>query len=384
MIEENYLLTAIKPERQDIPVGVLTRQRLVVSDSVSIKGLVTGIGVPDWSDGNEPAKNDASVVSALMHSGCRLIGKAQMDDFGTSISGQNPFLARLKNPIAPDARLGGSSSGAALAVAKGAATIAIGNDCCCGVLIPASYCHLYGYRPSQGMVDLRGISALSPSFDAVGFMSKKLPILQQIAEKCWTKPPKAVRFKALKYAPTLFQELLPIEAMLEWEVAMNDSKIRSQDVPNFGKLALTQAHNIHTVILGREIDLQYGQWFDVHKPKFSDETAEFLSRIRGNSFKEFVETKKKRELFSDSIQGFFSSGELLMIPTSPGQPPDDMFLDDTFLLNQRRLYAIAEVAGLAQLTLPFLNVNGTPMGVSLLAHPGEDRLLFEAAGRWFI
>ncbi|WP_407333012.1 amidase family protein [Enterovibrio sp. 27052020O] len=355
-----------------------------MSDSVGIRGMVTGIGIPEWSDGNEPARLDASVVSVLMHSGCRLIGKAQMDDFGISISGENPFLARLKNPISPNARLGGSSSGAAVAVAKGAATIAIGNDCCGGVLIPASYCNLFGYRPSQGMVDLRGVASLSPSFDAVGFMSRKLPILQQIAEKCWTKPAKAVRFKTIKYASTLFRELLPIQAMLEWEVVFNDSKIRFEDVPSVGKLALTQAHNIHAVILGREIDLQYGQWFDVHNPKLSDETAQFLSRIRGNSFKEFVETKKKREFFSDSIQGFFSSGEVLMIPTSPGEAPDDMFADDTFLLNQRRLYAIAEVAGLAQLTVPFLTVDGTPMGISLLAHPGEDRLLFDAAGRFFI
>ncbi|WP_028024141.1 amidase family protein [Enterovibrio calviensis] len=384
MTGESYLLQALKPIRQDVPSGVMARQRLVVSDCVSVKGLVTGIGIPEWSDGNEPAKNDASVVTTLMHSGCKLLGKTQSDDFGTSISGQNPFLANLKNPILPNIRLGGSSSGAAIAVAKGAATLGIGNDCCGGVLIPASYCHLFGYRPSQGMVDLRGVAALSPSFDAIGFMTKQLPILQQVAEKCWTKPAKAVQLKSIKYATSLFQELLPIEAMLEWEITMKESNVSVEHVPSFSKLALTQAHNIHTVMLGREVDLQYGQWFDVHKPKLSDETVEHLERIRGNSFKEFVVTKKKRELFSHNMQGFFSSGEVLMIPTSPGQSPDEMFVDETFLLNQRRLYAIAEVAGLAQLTIPFVTVGGAPMGISFLAHHGEDRLLFDAASRWLI
>ncbi|MGF1767182.1 hypothetical protein L4D06_07325 [Enterovibrio makurazakiensis] len=384
MSEESYFLKALKPIRQDVPSGVMSRQRLVVGDCVSVKGLVTGIGIPEWSDGHAPAKNDASVVTTLMHSGCKLLGKTQSDDFGTSISGLNPFLATLTNPILPNIRLGGSSSGSAIAVAKGTATIAIGNDCCGGVLIPASYCHLFAYRPSQGMVDLRGVAALSPSFDAIGFMTKKLPVLQQVAEKCWTKPAKAVRLRAMKYATSLFQDLLPIEAMLEWEVTMNKAKIYVEHVPNFSKLALTQAHNIHSVMLGREVDLQYGQWLDVHNPKLSDETAEHLERIRGNSFKEFVVTKKKRELFSDNMQGFFSSGEVLMIPTSPGQAPDNMFVDNTFLLNQRRLYAIAEVAGLAQLTIPFVTVDGAPMGISFLAHPGEDRLLFEAASRWLV
>ncbi|WP_232313095.1 amidase family protein [Enterovibrio coralii] len=171
---------------------------------------------------------------------------------------------------------------------------------------------------------------------------------------------------------------------MEWEVTMSSNEVPRQDISNFSKLILTQAHNIHTTILGREIDLEYGQWLDHYKPKLSEETAEFLKRVRGKSFKEFVETKKKREIFTETLRGLFSSGELLMIPTTPGQAPQSYEVDDTFLLNQRRLYAIAEVAGLAQLTLPVVNVNGAPMGVSLLALPGEDRLLFDAAARWFM
>ncbi|CZF78581.1 Glutamyl-tRNA(Gln) amidotransferase subunit A [Grimontia celer] len=381
MVEDNFLISSFKPERQDIATGVLKRQTLVVSDCVGVRGVVTGIGVPEWSDNHEPAKNDAHVVSTLMHSGCTLIGKAQIDDFGTSISGQNPFRAKLSNPVSPDVRIGGSSSGIAVAVARGRASIGIGNDCCGGVLIPASFCNLIGYRPSQGMIDLRGVTSFSPSFDAVGIVTKQLPIMYQIAEKCWTKAPRTVRLKSIKYAKSLFHELLPIEAMLEWEVTLSESNWRLNEVPSLSKLTLTQAHNIHTVMLGREIDLQYGQWLDAASPKMTDETLDYLKLIRGKSFKEFVETKKKREFFSDSLQGFFGSGEVMMIPTSPGQAPNEMFVDDTFLINQRRLYAIAEVAGLAQITLPMLTVEGVPMGVSLLAHPGEDRLLFEAAGR---
>ncbi|WP_325892890.1 amidase family protein [Grimontia sp. NTOU-MAR1] len=384
MAKNNYLINEFKPERQDISSGVLARQKLVVSDSVGLKDTVTGIGVPAWSDGHAPAHNDAHVVSTLMQSGCRLIGKTQVDEFGISISGKNPFLARLKNPVSPFARLGGSSSGAAIAVSKGSATIGIGNDCCGGVLIPASYSGLFGYRPSQGMVDLRGIAPFSPSFDAVGFMTKHLSTLEQIAEKCWTKPPKAVRLGAIVNASSLFHELLSVEALLEWEEKLAKSKIFRNDMPSLSKLTLAQAYNIHSVILGREVDLQYGQWLDEQKPKFSDETEEHLKQIRGKSFKEFVETKKKREFFSDSLQGFFKPGEVLMIPTSPGQPPKGESVDESFLTNQRRLYAIAEVAGLSQLTLPLLMVDGVPMGVSLLAYPGEDRLVFEAASRWYM
>ncbi|PMN69228.1 amidase family protein [Enterovibrio norvegicus] len=385
MSQESYLLHKFKPERQDMAKGILARQRLVVSECVGIKGYVTGIGIPAWSDNNEPSKFDAQVVQTIMQSGCRLIGKTQVDDFGTSISGINPFLAKLSNPYSSERRLGGSSSGAALAITQGAATIAVGNDCCGGVIIPAAYNGLYAYRPSPELLDMRGIATVSPSFDAVGVMAKHLPSLHQIAEKCWTKALRPVKLKTVKYASSLFQDLLPIEAMLEWEVFFSTVKVPKEDVATFSKLMLTQAQNIHSVILGREIDFEYGQWLDHYKPKMSQETEEYLKRIRGKSFKEFVETKKKREFFTNTFQGLLSSGELLMIPTSPGPAAEnDAFDLETFLINQRRLYAIAEVAGLPQLTLPLLTVDGMPMGISLLALPGEDRLLFDTAERWFI
>lgn len=79
-----------------------------------------------------------------------------------------------------------------------------------------------------------------------------------------------------------------------------------------------------------------------------------------------------------------NSGELLIIPSTPGGAPARKGeLDDEFQMNQHRLTAIAEVAGIPQLTVPFLSDDDAPMGVSLLARPNEDRLLFDAATRWF-
>ncbi len=379
----NYFIQKLKPERQDVPSGILTRQRLIVSNAVSVSGMLTCIGVPEWSENHDLAKHDANVVSLLMQSGCHLIGKAQDDDFGTSISGENPFLARLIHPLKAGLRIGGSASGCAVSVARGEASIAIANDCCGGVLIPAANCHLFGYRPSSGMVDLRGIASLAPSFDAIGFMSKKLPTLQQIAEKCWKEAPQLVRLKGVRYASSFFQELLPLEAMLEWEVTMSLLKFERNEIKGFNKIILNQAHKIHTILLGREVDLEYGAWLEKTTPRFSDETSRYLAEIRGKSFKEFVETKKKRGFFSDTLISLLTPGEILLIPTTPGPAPEVENVTEEYLLNQRKLCAIAEVAGLAQLTIPYMMIKGAPMGISLLALPGEDKLLFEAAGRWF-
>lgn len=384
MAGNHPFLHAIKPERQDVSTGMLSRHRLVVSDCVGVTGIVTGIGIPAWADGHQATINDANVVEILMKSGCKLVGKTQVDDFGTSISGKNPFLARLTHPTKLGCRVGGSASGCAVALANGDATIAIANDCCGGVLIPASYCHLFGYRPSPDMVDLRGVVPLSPSFDAVGFMTKQLPILQQVVEKCWRNPVSTVRLKRINCALTLFEELLPTDALHQWKKVMSTFDFPRKDISDFSKLILTQANHIHTVILGREIDLEYGAWLDKEQPNLSDETAQFLAQIRGISFKEFVETKKKRKRLSEMLYGLLASGELLMIPTSPGATVDEKSIPEGYVNHQRQLYAIAEVAGFAQLTLPLVMVGGVPMGVSLLARRGEDKLLFDAATRWFM
>jgi Asp-tRNA(Asn)/Glu-tRNA(Gln) amidotransferase A subunit family amidase len=97
-----------------------------------------------------PAKADAPCVAALKELGAVLLGKGSMVELGIFAHGQNPHSGAILNPHHPSRTAGGSSSGAAAAVAVGLCPIAIGTDGGGSIRIPASYCGVTGLKPTAG------------------------------------------------------------------------------------------------------------------------------------------------------------------------------------------------------------------------------------------
>jgi hypothetical protein len=97
-----------------------------------------------------PAKADAPCVAALKELGAVLLGKGAMVEFGIFSHGHNPHFGATLNPHHPSRTAGGSSSGAAAAVATGICPIAIGTDGGGSIRVPASYCGVVGMKPTAG------------------------------------------------------------------------------------------------------------------------------------------------------------------------------------------------------------------------------------------
>lgn len=112
----------------------------------------------------------STVAQRLQAAGMVIVGKTQMTEFAFGLSGQNPTRGTPWNPW--DAKLhrapGGSSSGAAVAVAAGLVPIAVGGDTGGSIRAPASFNHLVGFKPSSGLISLDGVVPLAPSLDVLG------------------------------------------------------------------------------------------------------------------------------------------------------------------------------------------------------------------------
>lgn len=112
----------------------------------------------------------STVVQRLQAAGMVILGKTQMTEFAFGLSGQNPTRGTPWNPW--DAKQqrapGGSSSGAAVAVAAGLAPIAVGGDTGGSIRAPASLNHLVGFKPSSGLISVDGVVPLAPSLDVLG------------------------------------------------------------------------------------------------------------------------------------------------------------------------------------------------------------------------
>jgi aspartyl-tRNA(Asn)/glutamyl-tRNA(Gln) amidotransferase subunit A len=144
---------------------------IAIKDVLDVAGQPTTAGTAALADA-PAAEQDALVVSRLRAAGAVLIGHTNMTELAYSGLGINPYHGTPPNPF--DARRvpGGSSAGAAVAVAFGFSAASVGSDTGGSVRIPAAFCGLVGFKPTQIRIPRSGFIALSRSLDSIGSLGR--------------------------------------------------------------------------------------------------------------------------------------------------------------------------------------------------------------------
>ena len=153
--------------------GPLAGLTCAIKDLFDIAGYVTGGGNPDWHASHEAARRTAPVVQKLLDAGATIVGKTHTDELSRGIFGENAHYGTPINPKAPGRVPGGSSSGSAAAVAGQLVDFALGTDTGGSVRVPASFCGIYGLRPSHGRLPFEGVLPQAPSFDTIGWFARR-------------------------------------------------------------------------------------------------------------------------------------------------------------------------------------------------------------------
>ena len=163
--------------------GPLQGQCVGLKANIAVNGAV-------WSGGLEHradlvADSDAHVVRRLRTAGARLLPGLNMDPAALGGTTDNPAFGCTKNPHAPEYSVGGSSGGSAAAIAAGLVEMALGTDTLGSVRIPASYCGVYGLKPTFGLIGRSGVLPLAPSLDTLGPLTARAgdlwPLLEVLA-----------------------------------------------------------------------------------------------------------------------------------------------------------------------------------------------------------
>ncbi|MGP5353171.1 amidase [Pseudomonas helleri] len=157
----------------------------------ALNGLLAGVpvGVKDIIDthdhptcfyspiyqGNQPSR-DAHVVTLLRQAGALIMGKTHTTEFAYMQTGPT------RNPHDLNRTPGSSSAGSAAGMAAGFFPVALGTQTAGSLLKPASYCGLYAFKPSWGLVSLEGIKPLAPSFDTLGWYGRSVGDLALVAQ----------------------------------------------------------------------------------------------------------------------------------------------------------------------------------------------------------
>ncbi|MGI9478179.1 MAG: amidase, partial [Hyphomicrobiaceae bacterium] len=171
--------------------GPLAGATFVAKDLFDIAGHPTGAGNHDWASAHAIPTTHAWAVQTLLDAGATLVGKTITDEISLGILGENAFDGTPLNPKAPDRVPGGSSSGSVSAVAQSYCEFALGTDTGGSVRVPASFCGLFGIRPTHGRLPLTGMLPQAPSSDTTGWFARDAQMFARVASVMFdeTVPP---------------------------------------------------------------------------------------------------------------------------------------------------------------------------------------------------
>jgi aspartyl-tRNA(Asn)/glutamyl-tRNA(Gln) amidotransferase subunit A len=153
--------------------GVMAGVPFVVKNLFDIQGVTTRAGSLINRD-NAPAKRDAVVIERLEAVGAILVGATNMGEYAYDFTGENEHDGPSRNPHDMKRMSGGSSGGSGVAVAAGIVPLALGSDTNGSIRIPASWCGLYGLKPTYGRLPRSGTFPFVDSLDHVGSLCRSV------------------------------------------------------------------------------------------------------------------------------------------------------------------------------------------------------------------
>jgi amidase len=363
--------------------GALAGLTAAVKDMYDIAGEKTGGGSPEWLARREPAKAHAAAVAKLLDAGAIIIGKTVCDEFFFSLSGINAHYGAPVNVRAQGRMPGGSSAGSAAAVAAGACDLALGSDTGGSMRVPASFCGVYGIRPTHGRFDLTGAMAMAPSFDVGGWFAASPGVFRRVGSVLLERTAREEKIASVLFARDAFHLCdEPVGQALRSFVKRALPVLPESDDAIVASSGLEAWRMAFRNIQGREVWAIYGEWMRVNKPKFGPgirERMEYASTVT-----EEMETAARNimQLARAQIREIVPRGTVLCLPTAPCIAPRidaSPAEQEAFRARALSLTCIAGLSGLPQVSIPAAIVDGCPAGLSFIGWEGGDEALLDLA-----
>lgn len=365
------------------PDGPLAGMTFAAKDIFDVAGHVTGGGNPDWQRTHGPAERTAPTVQALLDAGGTLVGKTHTDELTRGIMGTNPHYGTPVNTAAPGRVPGGSSSGSASAVAGGAVDFALGSDTGGSVRMPASFCGLYGLRPTHGRIPLEGVLPQAASFDTVGWFARDAATFERVGRVLLQSTSQGAMPKRLVIAEDLFERLgEDVRDALSPVVDTISGMVNEQTTLRVAPDGIDEWMTHQRFLQMREAWDTQRAWIEENNPLVAFEVA--IRYLNGMSVtdEQVAASNIVREGIRSRVNGLLADGTILCFPTSPTPaPPPDMPVPERVELGGRiaRLTCIGGMTGCPQINLPLATVDGLPVGLSLMGPRGSDETLMRFA-----
>ncbi|MGY4526782.1 amidase family protein [Pseudomonas sp. TE21394] len=378
----------------DRKAGQLDDVFISVKDNIDVAGLVTTAGAQAFA-GNAPAIADAPLVKSLKDHGATVIAKSNMTEFAYSATGINKAFGTPRNPWSSDGEHripGGSSSGAAVAIALGLGNAAIGTDTAGSARIPAALCGVVGFQPRQSRICLDGVIPLSTTYDCVGVLANTVAMVARVFN-CIAAP-SSIKYSSMPKSGGPIRVLWPTNHV-NGPSDVHDSAVSITFDAAVAKLSSmgVEIHRRDLSILPRALEMLseggltapeavkfHQPHFERLKHQYDQYTLDRLENGQRCTEARYQALLAKRALLISEAVELFQGFDAVIYPTCPIIAPrlseirtsaDQEHFDTLLLWNT----AVSNVLNLPAISIPCNNSGQAPVGLSLMTTGSEEVLL---------
>lgn len=357
--------------------GELSNLTLAVKDVFAVQNEKNSAGNPTWFNQAKPAQTTANALNKLMLNGCIFKSFTHTDELAYSLEGNNIHYGAAENPKLKGHACGGSSMGSAAAVAYQQADIGLGTDTGGSIRIPASYCGLFGIRPSHDVIDTDGLIPLAPPFDTIGWLTTSADLLQKVGNVLLPQQPSNTINNLLICEP-LF-ELIDKDLQVLLINKLEKIKPFFKHVADFkltDKTILSELADSFRVLQGRAITKQHHNWVKHAQPTFSAAITARFNMAFALTEQEEKEALAVQQRWQNIITNNVNKETALFLPTTPTIAPKISADTSQLRMQILTLSAIAGLSRCPQIHLPLCPTsNNAPYGFSLLGQRHNDKSL---------
>ena len=404
--------------------GKLAGMIIGIKDNICFKGH--NVSASSKILNHFKSKFSATAIENLLNEDAIIIGRLNCDEFAMGSSNENSIYGPVHHNLDHNKVPGGSSGGSAVAVAEGLCLASLGSDTGGSIRQPASFCDVFGFKPTYGRISRYGLIAYASSFDQIGVFTNSLEdasllthIMSGRDEFDSTLSANIPNLKEIKPLKKKISVGIPEEYLnfknLDKEIKSKTEEIiqkfsdRGHDI-NYVKFPLLKyLVPCYYVLTTAEASSNLARYDGAHFGRRSEDSSsientyeksrtegfgiEVKRRIMLGNFvlssgfydAYFTKAQKVRRLIQEKTKLMFKNNDVLIFPTTPStafnigeiKDPIKMYLQDIFTVH-------ANITGMPAISLPLgKGENNMPFGIQLMVDNFKEDLLFSISKSLF-
>ncbi len=365
---------------------------------------------------------NSKVVKSLLDKDAIIIGRLNCDEFAMGSSNENSYYGPVKNPINTNKVPGGSSGGAAAAVAKGLCTVSLGSDTGGSIRQPASFCGVIGFKPTYGKVSRHGLISYASSFDQIGPISNTVYdtaiIMNYISGKD-TKDSttsnkinkdhilgfkkKNKKYKILFSNDFLAYDGIDLEIKEKFLEFISNLKNNGHSIKEINFKHLNYVLPIYYILTTAEASSNLSRYDGVkygHRFSQSKDIEDVFIKSRSFGFGEevkrrimlgtfvlsqeyyeayYTKAQKARRMILNDYNNILKDADFLLTPTTPNTAFNLKELQDPIKMYSQDIFTVtANLVGAPALSMPvFKHSNNMPFGLQIMAKSFDDHKVLD-------